>query len=280
MRKLLLLLASFATVGMLGAQPLITKLWETPATFRTPESVLVDRERGVLYVSNVGGTQPWTKDGDGSIGRVGLDGRILGVDWVVGLHAPKGLGLHQGRLYVADIDRVAVIDVDRAAIAQWIPIEGAEGLNDICVDSRGVVFVSDSKTKKVHSITDGRVATVHHDTRLQAPNGVLAHGNDFFVLDQGGGAVYKAASGGALVQLASGLEGGPDGIEHLEGSTFLVSCWAGTVYSLNAATGATVKILDTRGEGFNAADLGLDPRHQIFYVPTFFKHSVAAYHVR
>jgi len=280
MRLLTTLCLSLVTLGTLSAQPKLYKLWETPAVLKTPESVIVDAVRGALYVSNVGGTEPWAKDGDGSIARIGLDGKVTAIDWVSGLHAPKGMGIHGNRLYAADIDRVAVIDLDRAAIVEWIAVDGAQGLNDICVDGNGVVYVSDSRTKKVHSITNGRVATLYHDTRLQAPNGILAHEGNFFVLDQGGGAVYRATAGGPLTLLAEGLEGGPDGIEPLGGSKYLVSCWGGVIYYLDAATGTTVKLLDTRAEGIHAADIGYDPRHYLLYVPTFFKHSVAAYYVR
>ena len=54
----------------------LVKKWEIPATLFTPESVLFCANEKVLYVSNIGtGTDPWAKDGNGSIARSGSTGR-------------------------------------------------------------------------------------------------------------------------------------------------------------------------------------------------------------
>src|SRR5215470_772449 len=90
----------------LFAQHSVTKLWETDTILKVPESVLLDADNKVLYVSNIDGTDGWAKDGKGSIGKIGLDGKIIAVDWVPGLDAPKGLGLYKGKLYAADIDEI------------------------------------------------------------------------------------------------------------------------------------------------------------------------------
>src|SRR5207302_2493646 len=120
--------------------------------------------------------QPGEKDGKGSVGEVGLDGKIIKVDWVTGLNAPKGMGLFQNNLYVADLDAVAIIDVKTGTLTKRIPVLGATFLNDITIDINGVVFVSDTRTKKVHRIENGMVSTWLDN--LQAPNGLLARGED------------------------------------------------------------------------------------------------------
>src|SRR5688500_20255536 len=70
----------------------LTRTWETEATLKTPESVYFDAKRKVLYVSNIDG-EPWTADGKGSIGKVGLDGKVIAAEWVTGLDCPKGMAL-------------------------------------------------------------------------------------------------------------------------------------------------------------------------------------------
>ena len=57
------------------AQHQLIKLWETDSVLKVPESVLYDAAAKVLYAANIDGTDPWAKDGKGSIGKVGLDGR-------------------------------------------------------------------------------------------------------------------------------------------------------------------------------------------------------------
>jgi hypothetical protein len=59
----------------------LVKKWQTDTLLKTPESVLYDAKGGILYVSNIDGA-PDGKDGKGSIGKVGLDGKIIAVDWV------------------------------------------------------------------------------------------------------------------------------------------------------------------------------------------------------
>src|SRR5687768_17474556 len=159
----------------------LVKKWETPATLKTPESVLFDGGGRVLYVSNIDGKEPWTKDNAGSIGKVGLDGKVIAAEWVKGLQAPKGMALHNGRLWVADIDRMVVIDVAKGSIAQTIPIEGAQRLNDVTVDKAGTVYVSDMQALKIHAIKNSKPSVFLEG--FKRPNGVLSHGDDFYVLD-------------------------------------------------------------------------------------------------
>lgn len=254
----------------------LVKKWETEATLKTPESVLFDAGSRSLFVSNIDGKEPWAKNGKGSIGRVGLDGKVTTVDWVSGLNAPKGLGLRDGKLYVADIDRVVVIDVAKAAIAQTIPIEGAQQLNDITIDKAGVVYVSDSKLGNVHAITKGKPALMLE--KLKGPNGLLAHDGDFYVLDQG--TLFKVGKDKSLTKIVDGMEGGTDGIEHVKGSEFLVSCWRGVIYSVDVAKGEKQQLLDTRPQGVHSADIGYDAKARIVYVPTFFTNTIVAYELK
>ncbi len=100
----------------------LTKIWQTDSVLKTPESVLFVKGSDMLFYSNINGDAS-TKDGNGSIGMISLDGRKVNVNWVTGLNAPKGLGMYGNKLYAADIDEVVVIDVKQAKIIQHIPIE-------------------------------------------------------------------------------------------------------------------------------------------------------------
>jgi DNA-binding beta-propeller fold protein YncE len=266
----LLLATLFAT----AQQHEIARKWETDTLLKVPESVLYDAQGKVLYVSNIDG-QPWEKDGKGSIGKVGLDGKIIAVDWVTGLEAPKGLGLYKNKLYVADVDKVAVIDTKTASIELTIPVEGAQGLNDLTVDKKGVVYVSDSKNKKVHRIENGKVSTFLEN--LKGPNGVLINGDDLYVLDAG--SLYKVEKDKSLTKLADGMEGGTDGVEHVAGKDFIVSCWQGSIWYVKA-DGTKQNLLDTREQKINTADIGYDAKNRIIYVPTFWKNKIVAYELK
>ncbi|HRI20458.1 MAG TPA: ATP/GTP-binding protein [Panacibacter sp.] len=267
-------IATLFTCNTLYAQHSLTKLWETDSALKVPESVLFDKENKVLYVANIDGKDPWAKDGNGSVGKVGLDGKIIATDWVAGLNAPKGMGIYKGKLYVADVTELVVIDLKSASIDKKIPVAGAEGLNDVSVGSDGVVWVSDSKGKKIYKVENGN-ATVYLEN-LKGPNGVLMRGKDFYILDNGG--AYKVNSDKSLTMLADGMEGGTDGIENVTGNDFLVSCWQGAIWYVDAK-GQKTLLLDTKQQSKNTADIGFDAATKTVYVPTFWRNSIVAYKV-
>ncbi|HEY1869546.1 MAG TPA: ATP/GTP-binding protein [Chitinophagaceae bacterium] len=228
-----------------------------------------------LYVSNIDGTDPWGKDGKGSVGKVGLDGKIIKVDWVTGLNAPKGLGMYKGKLYAADITDVAVIDIKKGVIEKIIPVEGAVNLNDISVGSDGVVWVSDSKLNKIYKIENGK-ASVYLEG-LKGANGVLKRGKDFFIVDAGG--AYKVNDDKTLTKISDGMEGGTDGIANFSGDDFLVSCWQGALWYVHA-NGTKELLFDGKLQKTNTADIGFDPKTKIVYIPTFWRNSIIAFQVK
>lgn len=122
-------------------------VWETDSLFDKPESAVYDVKKQVIYVSNING-QYCTKDGNGFISRVDLDGNILELNWVTGLNSPQGLALHGNKLYVADVDEIMEIDVDQEKIINKYKIDGAKFLNDAASDKSGNIFVSDCKWNK------------------------------------------------------------------------------------------------------------------------------------
>lgn len=275
MKRASLKLMLFATVILitanLQAQHSLEKIWQTDSTLMVPESVLYDAEARVLYVANINGS-PMEKDGNGSIAKVGLEGKIINRDWITGLDAPKGMGLYNNLLYVADITDVKVIDINKASIVQRIPVEGSVFLNDVTVDSEGNVYVSDSRSNRVHRIESG-IATLYLEN-IRNANGILAVDRELYLLSQG--RLLRADAGRKLTTLAEGMDDSTDGIEMVTENEFIVSCWSGIVYYVKA-DGSTEVLLDTRAQGINSADIGYDAENRILYIPTFYKNSVSAY---
>lgn len=268
---LIVLAAACAATSLFAQKPALEKTWESAATLKVPESVLFDAERKVLYVTNIDG-EPWGRDDKGSVGKVGLDGKVIAVDWVSGLQAPKGMALWEKHLYVGDLTEVVVIDVEKGEIAARIEVPGAKGLNDVAIDRQGVVYVTDSQDKKLYRIENGEPVVMLEN--LKGPNGVLAHDKALFIVD--GQGLYQVNGDKTLRLIADGMGGGIDGIEPVGNGDFLVSCWSGTLHYVTAAGGRET-LLDTREQKINSADIGYDPATRTVYVPTFFKHSVVAY---
>lgn len=276
MKKLFLLSIAACLFNIASAQHQLVKLWSTDTLLKVPESVLFDGKNNVLYVANIDG-QPWANDGKGSIGKVGLDGKIIAVDWVSGLQAPKGMGLHKNKLYVADLTDLVVIDVTNGTIIERIAIEGAGGLNDVSADENGTIYVTDSRARRVYEVKDKKASILLDSSKLRGPNGILKHKGSLYVLDTG--SMYRMEKDGSLTKLAEGMEGGTDGIENVGGNDYIVSTWGGVVYYVNA-DGTKQVLLDGRTDKINSADIGYDAAKRIVYIPTFWKNSVVAYELK
>ena len=272
-KNLFIALNLICAVSVTKAQSL-NLLWSTDSTLRVPESVYHDEKTGKIYVSNIEGKGAWDKDGRGSISIITASGKILSPYWVTGLHAPKGMAMFQDFLLVADVDSVVIIEPTRAQIAKKIYIEGAQALNDLTVDKRGNIYVSDSKTKKIHMIDGLKLNVTLYLDGLKGPNGVLFVDRTLYYVDAGG--FYKVAKDKQKILIVDGLEGGADGIEQIDEENFLVSCWSGTIYHVNLK-GEKKLLLDTRSGQISAADIGYDKKKKIVYVPTFYKNTVMAY---
>lgn len=275
MKNVLFILCLLTAQAGLFAQHRLEKLWETDSVFKVPESVLYDASRQVLYVTNIDGKDPWGADGAGSVGMMKPDGTVIAEEWVSGMDAPKGMALFNDWLYVADLGRLHVINTATGITDITIRIPGAEGLNDVTADKNGVVYVTDSRGKKVFRVEKGK-AEVYLD-QLKGPNGILTSDDGLYLLDAG--ALYRVGEDKVLHKLAEGMSGGTDGVEKINGKDFMVSCWAGAIWYVQA-DGTKELLLDGAKDKVNTADIGFDAASNIVYVPTFWKNTVIAFRVK
>ena len=266
-----LILTSAAQAG----EHKLNKTWESDATLKTPESVYFDARRKVLYVSNIDG-EPWAADGKGSIGKVGLDGKVIATEWVTGLDCPKGMALSDDgkSLFVGDCGGLVVIDVDAGKIKKKIAVEGGL-LNDV-VNDNGTIYASDTNGKKVYAFKDGKASVLLDDKVLKGPNGLQVHKGALYVLDND--SLNRVEKDKSLKVVASGMPGGADGLENVKDDDFLVTVWSGAVWYVHA-DGSKDLLFDGKAVDTKTADLGWDPKTSTIYVPTFFKNTVVAFKV-
>ena len=271
------LLASATAQAQAPTAHKLTKLWESEAALKVPESVRFDAKRKVLYVSNIDG-EPWVADGKGSIAKLGLDGKVIAAEWVTGLDCPKGLALSaDGKwLYAADIGGIVVIDIKKGKIKQKIAIPEGVQLNDLVADDKDTLYVSDSKGKKVYVVKDGKPSVYLDETVLKGPNGLLVHDGALYVLDND--SLNRVGADKSLKVVADGMAGGVDGLENVKDGDFLVSVWSGAVWYVNG-DGSKELLFDGKAVQTSTADIGWDPATRTVYAPTFFKNTVIAFKV-
>ena len=268
----LLYMAVILSTGSARGQQLV-KLWETDSTFKVPESALFYPQEKIIFVSNIDG-QSNEKDLKGSISKLGPDGKTVQEAWAINLSAPKGMGIHQNKLFVADLDEVVVLDLASGKVLQRIRVEGAVFLNDLTIHADGTVYVSDSRTGKIHQVRDTIVTTYMENKN--GVNGLLVSGDDLYIAVKD--TLWKADKNKRLVKIADGIDASSDGIIETAGKDLIVSCWSGIIYYINK-DGSKKVLTDMRKEKVNTADIGFDIENNILYVPTFFKNKVIAYKV-
>jgi len=276
MKKIMTSLAfvCFSLVSINAQKATVQKLWATDTILKVPESVLVDDKENCLWVSNIDGAANG-KDGKGSISKLSKTGTPINLDWITGLNAPKGMAKYKQELYVADLTELVVIDIKKGVIKNKIKVEGSVFLNDVTVNKNGAVFVSDSRTGKVHRYENNMV-TIEVEN-LQGPNGLLSIDDQLLILDRG--SLLSLTPGGTISKIMDGMDPSTDGIEKVAPNQYIISCWNGIVYFVEAGA-QKITLFDTRSEKINSADIGYDAKNKIIYVPTFLKNSVVAYQLQ
>ena len=262
----------FIGTSQLKAQK-FEKIWTTPDGLQTPESVLYDESRDVIYVSNING-DPAIKDGNGFISILMPDGKIQDLEWIRKLNAPKGMAIYEGKLYVADIDQLLEIDIERGKVVEKYDAPGAVFLNDVTACTNGMIFVSDTRTAKIHVLHQGEFKVWLEGKPMKAPNGLLAEKGKLYIGDNN---IYVANILTKKVDLVIENVGGVDGLEMDNNGNFVFSNWPGRIFIHN--DGKNIKLLDTTAEEINSADIDFVHKLDQILVPTFFKNHVVAYKI-
>ncbi|MEQ6120656.1 gluconolaconase [Reichenbachiella sp. MALMAid0571] len=256
----------------------LTKIWETDTLLTTCESVFYDKSNDVLYVSNIGGVPPDAQDNDGFISKVSTSGEILELRWVENIDAPKGMGMVGSNLYVTNIDELVAIDTKSGSITDRIPVDGSVFLNDITTSNDGTVYLSDSRGNKIFTYKDNLMSTWMEQDDFGGPNGLLSQGGKMMVAAFGSGNFMSIDIASKAIDITStGLKGG-DGLVPV-GNDYMVSNWNGEVYFVKA-DGSKSKLLDTKTEKLNSADIEFIAAKNLLLVPTFFGNTVAAYELK
>jgi SMP-30/Gluconolactonase/LRE-like region len=267
MKRTILISVVMSINSALLAQHSLEKIWETDTiTLRNPESVLYDSISNSLYVSCMGA---------GKIVRISTNGKVIKNDWVTGLTSNKGSALFNGLLYIAETSAVAVIDVEKASVIKRIKVEGAIMLNDVAMDAKGIIYVTDTRAGKVYRIEGDKVAVYLEN--MPGANGLLTVNTDLYVLTSA--SVEKVDALKAITKIADGFESGLDGIVMVAENEFIISNYKGILYYVNA-DGTKQVLLDTRTKGIMSNDISYNSKTKTLFVPAYGTSRVIAYKVK
>ena len=258
----------------------IQEAWATDTVMQTPESVLYDATNDVIYVANIGAVNKESQDGDGFISQLSPDGSVKELKWATGLNDPKGMGMYENTLYVTDLSEIVAIDIASGEVKDTYPVEGALFLNDITVSSDGKVYATDSDTDKIHLLDNGQVSTWMNDSSLQRPNGLLAEDDRLLLASANGGFLAPINMDNKTIE-DHWIEEIPsaDGIVKTANGHYIVSTWQGEVHYVDPENNRSQKLLDTKDQNINSADIGYIESQEMLLVPTFNDNRVVAYKV-
>lgn len=257
-------------IGLSSFSQTLTKVWTTSDGLKTPESVLYDAASNSIYVSNIDGDAS-VKDGNGFISILNADGKIKNLHWISGLNAPKGQAIHNGKLYVADIDELVEISIKESKIIRRFKVENAKFLNDVTASEDGIIFVSDMKDNKIYALTDGKLTLWLDDKVLENTNGLWAENGQLYI---GTAQIIQADIETKKIRVLVENCGGIDGLEKLKDGNFIYSNWQGRIFITKG--NESIKLLDTVDK-LNTADIDFVPAKNLVLVPTFLGNSVEAY---
>lgn len=256
--------------------------------FSHPESVVRDGER--FFVSNIGEAFDGTAaDGDGFISELGSRGEILELRAFAPrspdqrpLHAPKGMAVVGGTLFVADLDRVVGFDIEsRERVFEAVAhTESPPLLNDLAVLDHHTLLVSDTLNSTVLEVNleDATLKPIAHD--VLGANGIaIDHKHDrAYVVglgaDFGGGGLYaldlRKRDGARAIDGPFGIF---DGIALLSNGRLITSDWVaideplpGTLITFTTA-GTRSRTLPVEHEMHGPADFYYDRASQLLWVP-------------
>ena len=256
MRRLISSALCFTAIGLaispaLAEQPVLERQWVTDG-FTNPEGVAAAPD-GTYFISNVAGTAA-DADGEGWISVMSADGALLTKKWAEGLDAPKGMVVHDGILYVADITTVRRYDIKTSEALPPLPVPGAKFLNDMTV-WHGHVLVSDSQSASIYTLTDeGFKIWAQDEEQLGGINGLLGDGDRLLVSTMSTGSLLEVDKDKNWTEIASGMVDA-DGIGIVPGG-YLVSAWRGEIYFVSN-DGDVTSLLNTREEGIKQNDLSV-----------------------
>lgn len=271
--NLLTFILIFFCFGLLNAQDL-KQVWESSNdVLKTPESVIYDEERDVIFVANINGN-PSEKDGNGFISTLNPDGTVKELNWVEGLNAPKGMAIYEGKLYVSDINELVEIDIDKKEVSKIYNAPDAIFLNDVAACKNGMIFVSDTETIKIHVLQDGKLKEWMEGEPLQRPNGLFTENGQLYIGDRN---IYKVDIKSKEMTKVVEDAAGVDGLEKTNDGDFVFSNWQGRIW-INK-NGKNIKLLDTADQEINTADLDFASKLNLLLVPTFYDNRIVAYKI-
>jgi hypothetical protein len=255
----------------------VSRTWETPKTLSFPESAAYDPKTRAIYVSNYDPFRRSLGEGLQSISKLSLEGAIEKLDWVSGLKNPSGVAVFKNSLYVVESASLVEIDIAKTRIVKRTDVPGAMMLNDIAVDARGSVYISDSAKGVIFRSDKGAFVEWLQGPEVSRPNGICVIDKKLFWGNNGDGKLKSAdLTTKAIATVADFGPGIIDGVLADPAGRILLSHNEGRLFRIGR-DGLVTLLLDTTVIGQNLADFTFIPEKNLIVFPTWLDGRVTAF---
>jgi DNA-binding beta-propeller fold protein YncE len=253
----------------------LTLKWKTEQIFKTPESVFYDTVRNLIYVSNINGN-PSELDSNGFISKLSETGEVIELQWITGISAPKGMAVYGEKMYVSDVNYLIEIDLNTQKIIKKYFADGSEFLNDVEVDDKGKVYVSDISVNKIYVLDNDSLKIWIDSEELNHPNGLFYENTNLYV--GSGNAILEINTENKKIIVLRNNTGSIDGLEAIGNGNFIISDWKGNINIIYSNDSSNL-ILSTENQNINAADIDFVIQKKMLFVPTFSDNRVMVYEI-
>jgi sugar lactone lactonase YvrE len=252
----------------------LTKQWELPRKFKYPESVVYDKKRNMLYVSN------YFNNGKEFISKIKLNGEIETLEWIIGLNRPTGLFLYKDNLYTVDRKNLVEIDIESGKIINKFTIPDAVFPNDLAIDDNGAVYISDTERDAIIKFKDGKFETWLQNDEIKKPNGLMIDNNKLLIGNSGDGCVKSVNLSDKTIKTIICIGSGSimDGIKTDGQGNYLISDYNGRVFRV-FPSGETRELLNTKAPHYYCADFEYIPEKHLIIIPGLFDNRIMTYKI-
>jgi sugar lactone lactonase YvrE len=264
----------FQDVDAIYLKPGIVKQWEIKNKFRYPESVVYDKKRDVLYVSN------FTYEREGFISKVKMSGEMEKTDWIPGILQPTGLCIHSDKLYTVGRYNLVEYDLEKNSIVNRYPFPQPLFPNDVACDESGNIFVTDGAKGAIYKLENGKFTEWIKTDRLAGANGILAVKGKLFIGTSSDGSIKTIDQNTKEIStlFSFGTTTVMDGLVEDGRGNFLISDNAGRLFRISP-DGKGELLINTKPRQISIADFGYIPEKKLLIIPTFTDNKLIMYKI-
>jgi DNA-binding beta-propeller fold protein YncE len=278
-KSALLLLCLFGAAVPLGAQTVpfvngrLTKLWETKPELKTPQSVVFDSARQLIYVCNSAGGA--TADGGrGFISKISPEGEIVELEWITGLVSPKDMAVRGDRLFVSGNAELFEIDINRGRMRGRYLNDKAVDLRGVAASPTGAVYVADNGGRALFELRDGIFGEFMEDSRFERSSGLVVVGNELYTSVRNAVLVVNLRTHSVRRAFTSGNP--IEGLVAVGDGTFLALDQSGVIYLLGR-NGLSTKLLEVPAGKAGTTDICFVPGERMLLVSAHADNKLLAY---